>query len=144
MKHSTFRMGIFCSLQMILTFWWAEFYIECLIIKHRLFSWCWNWNSNPLATWCKGVMATWGWLIGKDPVAGKDWRQEENGMTQDEMVGWYHWAWVWANFQRERTGKTGVMHSIGCSESVTTERLNTTTNYSTTYKILSACDLGWH
>ena len=31
------------------------------------------------------------WLIGKDPDAGKDWRQEENGMTEDEMVGWHHW-----------------------------------------------------
>ena len=30
------------------------------------------------------------WLIWKDPVAGKDWRQEEKGMTEDEMVGWYH------------------------------------------------------
>ena len=31
------------------------------------------------------------WLIGKDPDAGKDWRQEEKEMTEDEMVGWYHW-----------------------------------------------------
>ena len=31
------------------------------------------------------------WLIGKDPDAGKDWRWEEKGMTEDEMVGWYHW-----------------------------------------------------
>ena len=30
-------------------------------------------------------------LIGKDPDAGKDWRQEEKGMTEDEMVGWHHW-----------------------------------------------------
>ena len=30
------------------------------------------------------------WLIGKDPDAGKDWGQEENGMTEDEMVGWHH------------------------------------------------------
>ena len=29
-------------------------------------------------------------LIWKDPDAGKDWGQEENGMTEDEMVGWYH------------------------------------------------------
>ena len=29
-------------------------------------------------------------LIGKDPNAGKDWRQEEKGMTEDEMVGWHH------------------------------------------------------
>ena len=28
--------------------------------------------------------------IGKDPDAGKDWRQEEKGMAEDEMVGWYH------------------------------------------------------
>ena len=31
------------------------------------------------------------WLIRKDPDAGKDWRQEEKGMTEDEMVGLYHW-----------------------------------------------------
>ena len=31
------------------------------------------------------------WLIGKDPDAGQNWRQEENGMTEDEMIGWYHW-----------------------------------------------------
>ena len=30
------------------------------------------------------------WLIGKDPDAGKDWGQEEKGMTEDEMVGWRH------------------------------------------------------
>ena len=30
-------------------------------------------------------------LVGKDPDAGKDWRQEEKGMTEDETVGWPHW-----------------------------------------------------
>ena len=30
------------------------------------------------------------WLIWKDPDAGKDWRQEEKGTTEDEMVGWNH------------------------------------------------------
>ena len=30
------------------------------------------------------------WLIGKDPDAGKDWRQEEKGTTEDEMVEWHH------------------------------------------------------
>ena len=30
------------------------------------------------------------WLVRKDPVAGKDWRQEEKGTTEDEMVGWCH------------------------------------------------------
>ena len=31
------------------------------------------------------------WLTGKDSDARKDWRQEEKGTTEDEMVGWHHW-----------------------------------------------------
>ena len=31
------------------------------------------------------------WLTGKDSDIGKDWRQEEKGMTEDEVVGWHHW-----------------------------------------------------
>ena len=31
------------------------------------------------------------WLIGQDPDAGKDWRWEEKGTTEAEMVGWHHW-----------------------------------------------------
>ena len=31
------------------------------------------------------------WLTGKDPEAGKDWRQGEKGMIEDEMVGWHQW-----------------------------------------------------
>ena len=31
------------------------------------------------------------WLIGKDPDSGTDWRREEKGTTEDEMVGWHHW-----------------------------------------------------
>ena len=57
------------------------------------------------------------WLIGKDPDAGKDWRQEEKGMTEDEMVGRHHWldghefkqapgVWWW-------TGKPGMLQSMG-------------------------------
>ena len=46
--------------------------------------WCWSWNSNTWATDAKNS------LIGKDPDAGKDWRQEEKGTTEDEMVGWHH------------------------------------------------------
>ena len=33
------------------------------------------------------------WLIWKDPDAGKDWRREEKGMTEDEMVRWHHQLW---------------------------------------------------
>ena len=56
------------------------------------------------------------WLIGKEPDAGKDWRQEEKGTTEDEMVGWHHllngrvWissgSWWW-------TGKPGMLQSMG-------------------------------
>ena len=38
------------------------------------------------------------WLIGKDPDAGKDWRQEEKGTTEDEMVGWHHRLY-WHEFE---------------------------------------------
>ena len=31
------------------------------------------------------------WLNGKDPNAGRDWEQEEKGMTEDDMPGWHHW-----------------------------------------------------
>ena len=34
-------------------------------------------------------------LVWKDPDAGKDWEQEEKGMTEDKMVAWHHWQWTW-------------------------------------------------
>ena len=46
---------------------------------------CWSWNPNTLATDVRN------WLIWKDPDAGKDWRQEEKGTTEDEMVAWRYW-----------------------------------------------------
>ena len=42
----------------------------------------WCWSSDTLATGWQS------WLIAKDADAGKDWRQEEKGITVDEMVGW--------------------------------------------------------
>ena len=58
------------------------------------------------------------WLIWKDPDAGKDWRWEEKGMTEDEMVGWHHrpnqWTWVWVNSRSWWwTGCPGVLQSMG-------------------------------
>ena len=78
--------------------------------------WCWNTLESPLD--CKEIKPvnpkrnqSWifigradaeaetpilgppdakSWLIWKDPDAGKDWRWEEKGMTEDEMVGWHH------------------------------------------------------
>ena len=51
-------------------------------------------------------------LIGKDPDAGKDWRQEEKGMTEDEMVGWHHWL---GGYELEQIlGDGGGQGSLGC------------------------------
>ena len=44
-------------------------------------------EAETLIPWPPGEK---NWLIGKDPDAGKDWRLEEKGMTEDEMVGWHH------------------------------------------------------
>ena len=44
-------------------------------------------EAETLILWPPDVK---NWLIWKDPDAGKDWRQEEKGTTQDEMVGWHH------------------------------------------------------
>ena len=57
------------------------------------------------------------WLTGKDPDAGKDWRWEETGMTEDERVGWHlwltQWEWVWVSSGSWWwTGKPGVLQSI--------------------------------
>ena len=59
------------------------------------------------------------WLIWKDPDAGKDWRQEEKGTTEDEMVGCHHWlneqwTWVWVNSGSWWwTGRPGMLQSMG-------------------------------
>ena len=44
-------------------------------------------EAETLVLWPPDVKS---WLIWKDPDAGKDWGQEEKGMTEDEMVGWHH------------------------------------------------------
>ena len=55
------------------------------------------------------------WLIGKDPDVGKDWRQEEKGMTEDKMVRWHHRLdGVWVNSGRWWwTGRPGMLQSLG-------------------------------
>ena len=70
------------------------------------------------------------WLIGKDPDAGKDWRQEEKAMTEDEMVGWHHW-FKGHEFEQalgvgERQGSLACCSPWGHNELDMTERLNWT------------------
>ena len=53
-----------------------EYSLEWLMLKHE-----------APKLWPPDVK---NWFLGKDPDTGKDWRQEEKGMTEDEMVGWHN------------------------------------------------------
>ena len=70
------------------------------------------------------------WLIWKDPDAGKDWKHEEKGTTEDEMVGWHHWL-DGQEFEQALGVGDGQRSMVCCGpwgrkESDTTERLNWT------------------
>ena len=70
------------------------------------------------------------WLITKDPDAGKDWRQEEKGTTEDELVGWDHWL-NGHDFEKalgvgDRQGSLARCSPWGHRKSDTTEWLNWT------------------
>ena len=47
--------------------------------------WCWSWSSNTLATWCK-ELTQWKRLWCEERL-----KADGEGMTEDEVVGWYHW-----------------------------------------------------
>ena len=70
------------------------------------------------------------WLIWKDPDAGKDWGQEEKGMTEDEMVGWHHQlnghGFGLTPGVGDGQGSLACCSSWAWKESDTTERLNWT------------------
>ena len=70
------------------------------------------------------------WLIGKDPDAGKDWRWEEKGTTEDEMVGWHHWLngheFEWTLGVGDGQGSLACCSPRGHKESYMTEWLNWT------------------
>ena len=76
-----------------------------------------------------------GWLIRKDPVVGKDRRQEEKGTTEDEMVGWHH-RLNGCEFEQalgvgDGQGGLACCGSWDHKESDTTERLNWTDGWLT-------------
>ena len=66
----------------------------------------------------------------KGPDAGKDWRREEKGMTEDEMVGWHHWinGHEFGSTLGVGNGQGGLAcyGSWGCKESDMTEWMNWT------------------
>ena len=68
------------------------------------------------------------WLTGKDPDAGKDWRQEENGITEDEMFVWHHQLDGHEFEQAPRVGQGSLLcySPWGRKESDMTEWLNWT------------------
>ena len=70
------------------------------------------------------------WLIGKDSDAGRDWGQEEKGMTEDEMAGWHYWLngheSGWTPGVGDGQGGLACCNSRGHKESDMTEQLNWT------------------
>ena len=68
------------------------------------------------------------WLIWKDPDAGKDWGQEEKGMTEDEMFGWHHrlngHGFGWTPGVGDGQGGLTCCSPWNCKELDTTEQLN--------------------
>ena len=73
--------------------------------------WCWSLSSNTLVNWCE-KLTHW-----KDPDAGKDWRQEEKGMTE-KWDGWMaspsQWTCLWAGSGSWWwTGRPGMLQSMG-------------------------------
>ena len=90
------------------------------------------------------------WLTRKDPDAGKDWRQEKKGTTEDEMIAWHHWL-DWHEFEQapgvvERQGSLVCCSPWGHKELDTTERLNwtdTLNTENTDIKELINHSIGW-
>ena len=81
--------------------------------------WCWSSNTLKYAK---------SWLIRKGPDPGKDWGQEEKGMTEDEKVGWHHRLdgreFEWTPGVGDGQGGLVCCGSWGHKESDTTEWLN--------------------
>ena len=85
------------------------------------------------------------WLIGKDSDAGRDWGQEENGMTEDEMAGWHHWLdgreSEWTSGDGDGQGGLACCDSWGHKELDTTEWLNWTERHHEGPTIMTFCKL---
>jgi len=92
-------------------------------------------DAEALILWPPDVKS---WLIRKAPDARKDWRQEEKGKTEDEMVGWHHWL---DGHEFEQTpgdgeGQESLVFGSpwGCKELDTTKWLNNNNKSETSKK----------
>ena len=56
-------------------------------------------EAEPPVSWLPNAKS---WLIGKDPDDGKDWKQKEKGVAEDELIiaSPTQWTWIWANARR--------------------------------------------
>ena len=97
-----------------------------------------EWIAKTPILWPPDVK---NWLIWKDPYAGKDWRQEEKGMTEDEIVRWYHQLngheFGWTLEVGDGQGGPAWCGSWGRKELDMTEWLNWT---ELNYRALSLCE----
>ena len=88
------------------------------------------------------------WLIGKDSDAGRDWEQEEKGMTEDEMAGWHHrldgHESEWTPGVGDGQGGLECCDSWGRKESDRTERLNWTDDYSDNNSLVDVGGVLWY
>ena len=72
---------------------------SCFSMSKHIFRWNIHAILNLILDWPPDAKSQ---LIGKDSDAGKYWRQEKKGITEDKIVGWHHWLngpWAWAKFQ---------------------------------------------
>ena len=60
------------------------------------------------------------WLIGKDPDAEKDWRQDEKGTTEDTIAGWHHWL---NGHESEKAWELVMNREAWCTQSVGSQRV---------------------
>ena len=97
-----------------------------------------GWNDAEAETPVLWPPHAKSWLIGKDSDAGRDWRQEEMGTTEDEMAWWHHQLtgheFEWTLGVGDGQGGLAFRSSWNHNESDTTEQLNWNKKLRTTYK----------
>ena len=135
---------------------------------YKTFSWeSLGWQGDPTSSfWRRAVLGgrndakaetpiLWpphekSWLIGKDPDAGRDWRQEKKGTVEDEMAGWHHQLngheFGWTPGIADGQGGLACCDSWGCrvrhdwaSELNWTEQSDINNQYPNDQEAISSC-----
>ena len=90
---------------------WVESFNICPFVTGS-FHWAWCpqcssmvWRVTEFPLFLRLSSIPWSWLIGRDPDAGKDWRQKEKRAAEDEVVGWHHWLGGHESEQTPRDGE---------------------------------------